>query len=106
MADTWRWHLHNAIETVQSFYRCFSHLSKNRILYTFMTKPKLFLSYTAVTFPLLFNSHLCSPLIFQLYLDASFLSALSFTLRFYVETEVSHYPSLSEVFTHGYRQIK
>lgn len=53
-----------------------------------MTKPRLFLSYAAVTFPLLFNSHLCSPFLFQLYLDASFLPALSFIFSFYVETEV------------------
>lgn len=66
-----------------------------------MTKPKLFLSYPAVTFPLLFNSHLFSPFLFQLYLDASFLPALSFIFSFYVETEVSHYLTLSEVFTRG-----
>lgn len=52
---------------------------------------------------LLYNSFLCLPFLFGLLDDPSLPSII---FRFYVETEVSPYLTLSEIFTHGYEQIR
>ena len=70
-----------------------------------MTKPKLFLSSSAVTvsffqFPPLFT------LSSQSYVYAPSTSPLSSIVSFCMETQVSHDLTLSEMFAHGYEQIK
>ena len=102
----WTLCLYNAVATAPSFCRFFHKLrTKNGIQQSFMTKPKLFLSSTAVTvsffqFPPLFT------LSSQSYVYAPFTSTLSSIFSFCMETQVSHDLTLSEVFAHGYEQIK
>lgn len=106
MAHTWRLCLHNSTETAPSFYRFFATFLKME--FEIHLWPNLNWSFLILLslFPFFSNPTSTDPFFPTL---CSYLNSLCPFLHIQLlcgNREVSHYLTLSEMFTHGYGQIK